>query len=316
MSTRKALLIGIDHYRDTPLNGCVSDCMSLYPLLDRHEEGERNFDTKLITSTPNSTISADAIDSQLVELLREREDIALFHFSGHGHRENQRSYLVAQDGSKIRLTDILERINQSQPRQIVVFLDCCFSGGLGATTFLGEDYSILREGVALLVASRAGQPSAETPEGGVFSTLVVGGLEGGAADIVGYVTIAGLYAYMDEALGAWDQRPLLKANLTHLTALRKCRPLVPLETLRRLAEFFPSPEHQYPLDPSYEPDKNYPPHNPVHEEIFKQLQDCNRARLVDPVGADHMFYAAINSQACELTPLGQRYWRMARDNRI
>ena len=44
------------------------------------------------------------------------------------------------------------------------------------------------------------------------------------------------------------------------------------------------------------------------------LQRCRAAKLVEPVGEDHMYYAAMNSRSCALTPLGRHYWRMASNN--
>lgn len=318
MGAGKALLIGIDHYRNgiSPLSGCVNDATRLGPLLARNEDNSVNFDCRQILSTNESNITGGQLEELTDELLQHPDGLALFHFSGHGYRDDKGAHLVARDGSTFRTSDLLRRINESSARQVVAFLDCCFSGGLGTTDFIGEDHAILREGRALLVASRSSEAAAEIADGGVFSTLVMGGLDGGAADILGLVTVAGLYSYLDEALGAWDQRPLLKANLTTLARLRQCEPLVRLETLRVLPELFPNPDFLFPLDPSYEPDERYPPVNKEHEQIFKRLQECNRMRLVDPVEEDHMFYAAVNSTGCRLTQLGKRYWRRANDGRI
>jgi hypothetical protein len=40
------------------------------------------------------------------------------------------------------------------------------------------------------------------------------------------------------------------------------------------------------------------------------------ARLVEPVGADHLYFAAMQSGACRLTALGRHYWRMADEGRL
>lgn len=318
MATRKALLVGIDHYRSgvARLSGCVNDATRLTALLSRHENGDVNFDCKTVLSEPGTAITSTDLERYISGLLWQPEELALLHFSGHGACDNKGSHLVAQDGSTFRTSDLLRMLNESDAKQVVVLLDCCFAGGLGAADFIGDDHVVLRQGRALLVASRANEAASEIAGGGVFSTLLMGGLEGGAADVLGDVTVAGLYAFLDEALGAWDQRPLLKANLTTLARLRKCDPLVRLETLRMLPELFPSPDFMFPLDPSYESDERYPPVNKAHEAIFKRLQECNRMRLVDPVDADHMFFAAVTSTACRLTPLGKRYWRMAKDGRL
>jgi hypothetical protein len=312
----KALLVGIDHYSQAPLQGCVNDAFELSELLSRHDDGTLNFDCLTVLSDDGTDIGADDIQSSVDELLRNPDELVLFHFSGHGTKDAHGSHLVAQDGTLFRLTDLLSSVNKSPAKQVVVLLDCCFAGGLGAADFLNHDLALLKEGRAFLVASRSDETAAEDDDGGVFSTLLAGGLEGGAADVLGDVTVAGLYAYLDEALGPWEQRPLLKANLSTLAALRRCDPLVPLDTLRMLPALFPTSDTEFTLDPSYEPDEDYPPVNKEHEAIFKRLQDCNRARLIDPIGEDHMFYAAIHSTGCRLTAMGKRYWRMAKDGKI
>jgi hypothetical protein len=38
--------------------------------------------------------------------------------------------------------------------------------------------------------------------------------------------------------------------------------------------------------------------------------------LVEAVNAEFMYFAAMNSTGCRLTPLGRHYWRMAQEGRI
>jgi len=80
------------------------------------------------------------------------------------------------------------------------------------------------------------------------------------------------------------------------------------------AEFFPAPDYEFPLDPSYEPDAE--PANLAHEAIFAILQRCRAAKLVEPVGADHMYFAAMQGGACRLIPLGKHYWDLADQERL
>ena len=188
-------------------------------------------------------------------------------------------------------------------------------GGAGGVPQLGGDVAALREGISLLSASRSDQTAAETPSGrGLFSFYLCGALDGGAADVLGKVTLAGVYAYLSESFGPWDQRPTFKANVDRLHELRLCSPAVPVNKLRRLPEFFPNPDQEFPLDPSYEP--TVEPEHSEHQAIFEILQQCRAAKLVEPVRADHMYFAAMESQACRLTPLGKHYHRMSSQGRI
>ena len=156
--------------------------------------------------------------------------------------------------------------------------------------------------------------SVETGGGGVFTSLVVDALEGGAANLLGAVSATAIYAYVEAALGAWDQRPLFKAHVSSVVELRCCTPPITRDVLRRLPKLFPLPAEDLPLSPAYEPQA--PGSDAAKVFDFHDLQALNRVHLVVPVKAQHMYDAAMNSKACRLTPSGRYYWRLARDNRI
>jgi hypothetical protein len=89
---------------------------------------------------------------------------------------------------------------------------------------------------------------------------------------------------------------------------------VPLCELRRLPEFFVTADGELSLDSSFEPQAE--PSHPVNEAIFAILQSCRGAKLVEPVGCKHLYFAAIENKACRLTRLGKFYWRMANAGRL
>jgi hypothetical protein len=149
---------------------------------------------------------------------------------------------------------------------------------------------------------------------GQFSEHLEGALEGGAADVLGQVNVAGLYAYLSESFGAFDQRPTFKANIDRLHDIRRCAPGVALPILRKIATWFPEPDHRFQLDPSYEPTEQ--PTGHPNEQVFAGLQRLRAARLVEPVGADDMYYAALRHKSCQLTALGKHYWQLANARRI
>jgi hypothetical protein len=213
----------------------------------------------------------------------------------------------------IAFSQVLAKVAGSSVREVVLILDCCFSGAAGGVPQLATTAATLREGVSILTASRGDQVAVEWAHG-VFSTFLGGALEGGAADVVGKVTIAGLYSYLDECFGPWDQRPAFKSNVDRLNELRRCAPAVPPSELREICDHFPAADHLFALDPSYEPDAE--PRDPVHERAFATLQKYRAAKLLVPVGAEHMYFAALESKACRLTPLGRHYWQLARDGRL
>jgi hypothetical protein len=212
------------------------------------------------------------------------------------------------------MNDVLAMANNSPARERVIILDCCHSGALGQLPAVDNDTALLKEGVSVLSASRASEVSMEVDGGGLFTRLVCDALSGGGADVCGKVTVAGVYAYVDEALGGWDQRPLFKSHVSKLVSLRTCTAAVDPKILRLLPRYFRSPKDEYPLDPSYEPDAE--PKHPEHEAIFAHLQKLRAARLIIPVGEEHMYFAAMNSRSCKLTALGAHYWHMANSGKI
>jgi len=323
VAMRRALIVGIDDYTSAPLAGCVNDANAIAALLAKHHDSSPNFDVKLVTA-PADQITRVELRKNIEQLLAAPADVALFYFSGHGTENNLGGYLVTQDATRydegVALTDVLTFANKSPVREVVILLDSCHSGALGQLPAIENDKANIREGVSILTASRSSEVAVESGGMGLFTSLVVAALDGGGADAVGRVTVASVYAYVDESLGPWDQRPLFKSHVSTLIPIRTAKPAIDVAILRQLPEWFPQPDVAFDLDPSYEPDKHEATGpvevNEEHERVFACLQKCRAAKLVEPVGEEHMYYAAINSKSCRLTPLGRHYWRLANEGRI
>lgn len=318
---RRALIVGIDDYPDAPLAGCVNDAIAIEQLLERNADDSLNFTCRVLTvaNGNDAPITKPSLFEQINKLFEHECDVALFFFAGHGTENNLGGYLVTPDAGRynegVSMDEVLKLANQSKAREVVVILDCCHSGALGNLPAIDNSKSLLREGVSVLTASRSSQASVETHDGkGLFTSLVCDALAGGAADVVGNVTVASVYAYVDQVLGAWDQRPLLKSHVSKLIPLRVCAAGVSMEILRRLPKYFSTPDELFHLDPSYEPDAE--PRGHENEKIFADLQKYRAARLLIPVDEDHLYFAAMRNKSCRLTELGQFYWRLANGGRI
>lgn len=316
--SRKALIVGIDAYPDYPLEGCVNDAKKLTSLLQRNDDGSINFDCQTLLAGDDEVNEADLIGA-IKALFKDKADFALFHFSGHGAINDLGGHLSTQDGQEndegVRLTDVIDLANKSPVGEILIILDSCHSGDAGNLSNVNNTVQ-LREGVSILTAARDTQFAMEdeTEPAGVFSLLLASALEGGAADILGRVTVAGLYAYVDQAFGPWAQRPLFKSHVSSFASVRNCKPALELQSLRALTEYFETGDAVRALDPSYEPDEK--PKNKKNEAIFAGLQQMRAARLVEPVSEEHLYYEALNSGGCKLTRLGQYYWKLVNDGRI
>lgn len=314
---RRALVVGIDDYPSAPLHGCVNDAKQLAHVLEYHDTGRRNFQCVLVTTPPSPTTRA-ILREKLRALFCQPADLAFFHFSGHGTVMNLDGYLVTPDYDQndpgISMSEVLSLANNSQVKEIFITLDCCYSGRLGGVPAINSDTATLREGVSIITATRSGQEALEVGSGGVFSNLLVESLAGGAADLLGKVSAASVYSYIDNALGAWDQRPLFKAHVSRFAELREAKPKIELATLRKIVQHFPLPAEELLLSPEFEPEAE--PHNTKREDTFRDLLKLRDAGLVIPVGEDHMYYAAIHSKSCALTSLGKYYWRLVNEKKI
>lgn len=321
---RKALVVGINKYPTAPLRGCVNDASAFATVIGTNGDGSPNFDVRLHTDVPTK----GELIGLMLELFKGDSDIALFYFSGHGYENKLGAYLVTPDAEKldvgVSMNDLLVMTNESEARNKVIILDCCHSGAVGTSMLTGGVTSSLNKGVTILTASKADESAVEVGGHGVFTNLLLAALQGGAADIRGEVTPGSIYAYIDQALGTWEQRPVFKTNITEFVPLRSIPAKVPLEVIRKLTQYFPTAEQEFPLDPSYE-DTNSPkiehaiiePYaNEENVAIFKDLQNFQSVGLVVPVDASYMYFAAMESKSCKLTALGYHYWRLVKDKRI
>lgn len=321
---RKALIVGINDYPQYPLNGCINDAQSMGEMLSKHEDGSKNFDVNLQTNIKSKGQLLEFID----KLFKGNSEVALLYFSGHGYLDELGGYIVTPDYCShdmgVSMSDILKYANKSKAENKVIILDCCHAGAMGniATNNTGE--SIVGNGVTILTSSRDDESSMEIDGRGLFTNLLIEALKGGAANIQGNITPGSIYAFIDQALGAWEQRPLFKTNIQRFVSIRNVIPSVSLEELKVLTDCFSSPIEEMKLDPSFEfTNSNAIQHEIVkpyadesNVKIFKKLQKLESVGLIKPIGEEHMYFAAMNSKSCKLTTLGKYYWKLLSEERI
>lgn len=313
---RKALFLGINDYSNiNPLNGCNNDAIEMASVLKRHASGTPNFHSKVYTTAENN-LSRRVVEESIQELFSGSCDVALLYFAGHGQFDDNlhegmiipQDYRDSRDG--VRVSDILQWAdNATGIKNKIIILDCCEAGGAGEVRQLKGGASVISDGITILTACRKDEYAQEVSGHGVFTKLMLQALHGGATNVLGHVTPGSLYSFVDNALGPWEQRPVFKTNVSEFISLKEHTPLVPLETLRQLPEWFPESETVYALTPEYEPE--YSNHNPELGKIFAQLQKCNRHSLIEPVDSEHMYFAAMESTGCRLTALGAYYRELA-----
>ena len=201
---KKALFVGLTKYPSCELSFCDNDATSMKDLLETNGNGDPNFEAKIITDKCTKAELMKAID----ELFSGKADVALLYFSGHGTDFNS-GYLVTTDATDhdygVPMSEVMRMANASNITNRVIILDCCFSGKFGQNGTTTATDSPLEEGVTIMAASQNDEYAVENPDvgHGEFTNLLIQGLKGGAADISGKITPAGLYSYVYQSLGAW-----------------------------------------------------------------------------------------------------------------
>lgn len=329
---KRALLVGIDDYPGAPLAGCVSDATEMAELLRRHADRTSNYDVRLVTSEIQA-IDRPRLRSLLGELFENARDAELFFFfAGHGAQTAWGAELVTQDYTTnslgVSLSDVIGLANESPAKEVVLVLDCCYSGDAAnlagiQSAAVAQPFrvptAVLREGVTILAASRATEPSAEIAGHGAFTRLLTEGLEGAAADVLGNVTALSLYAFASRAFGAWEQRPVFKSHVLEPGTVRACSPELDRDLLRRLTMYFPTADARVRMSPAYEGEGRPLPagHAGTAEQqafdYFKRLR--NTGLLATEEEAD-LYFVAIGSKEVFLTRSGRYFWRLAKEDRL
>ena len=130
-------------------------------LLTKNEDSSPNFECRKLIA-PNGgaspTISRALLKKEIETLFKDKAEVALLYFSGHGTVNNLGGYLVTEDAKSydegVSMTDVLTMANASKAEEVVIILDCCHSGNLGNVPAIDNMKAMLREGVSILTASR------------------------------------------------------------------------------------------------------------------------------------------------------------------
>ncbi|GBR02624.1 caspase family protein [Asaia siamensis] len=319
MSHRRALIVGINDYASAQcLTGCVADAKAVTELISRNEDESVNFQCDTLISGPHQDmVTAPYLRRKLEEHFDQNFiGDALFYFSGHGAATSLGAHLLTYEGAQyapgIPMRDLVDLANKSRARNVFIFLDCCYAGAAGGDEeAFGsiENEARLREGITILAAARPRQCAQEAAGHGVFTRLVLAAMCGGAADIRGRVSAAGIYAYCDTVLGAFDQRPIYKSHAATLEPIRKCLPIVRDKELRKLPIYFSNQTASYQLCSSYE-ETNIDA-IPKHVAIFKTFKQFQTAGLLRCETGQDLYWTALRSERVSLSPLGQLYWELA-----
>jgi uncharacterized caspase-like protein len=312
----RALLVGINHYPESPLRGCINDAIAVEELLSKNEDQSPNFFCRRLTSNDHK-VTLPELRRHVNDLFKDDADRVLFYFSGHGYENNLGGYLVTHDAKNyaegMALSELIALANSAlrskRIREVILILDCCHAGYLGSITGFDHIQAVLMPGLSILTSSSPSQYSVETAKGGLFTSILCEGLRGGAADILGRITVAGLYNYLDQMLNPWQQRPQFKTYAEKMHVLRIGKARVSPQEIKAITKLFLAPSHKFRMNETFE----YTSSNAIPEKVklFDQLKKFRDAGLVTvPEPLNDLYWAAMKNGYAELTLSGQLYWKM------
>jgi Caspase domain len=211
-----AVLIGFNKYMDQDsfptLNYAKKDSKDLYDVLTHPEIGEFSKENVVLINDdhPYQTDRIEEILYKMVVKDRKPGDTVLVYYSGHGFIAGDRSrvYLATPEISLLNVMNnpkaglgMFELYNdiflQSNALNVIVMLDCCFSGSFNqpasvtkneqiipahydTSNFFLDDRLINQEGKVAFVSSSEKGYSRESHEfqNGIFTYFIVNGLKG------------------------------------------------------------------------------------------------------------------------------------------
>ena len=244
--TKYALLIGVSRYFDastfSQLDCCEFDARAVYDrVISPRILGYQPRNVELMhDSVPDHEHYKLPIESQILWFLQqfaqrlEQNDTFLLYFSGHGCVKDGEAFIAAKDtrwedlgadGKGIRLSVIQQLLSESRAAQKIVILDACHSGSdltkAGPALHEEEFQDALQQlarGMVVLSSCEKGEKSWALQKRSIFTEHLLAGLDGGAHDQEGNVTVFSLAEYVGKAVANWasERKPPVKQTPTLL----------------------------------------------------------------------------------------------------
>lgn len=232
---RLALIVANDEYQDLALRKLRApgqDADALARVLSDPEIG--TFQVHTVLNRESHRI-AEEIEGFFSE--RSRDDLLLLYFSCHGVKdEDGRLYFAASNTKLTRLAAtavsslfVNEQMDRSRSRQVVLLLDCCYSGAFARLTAKAGTSVEVKErfqgnGRVVITASNAMEYAFEGPTlamnagaQSIFTSAIVEGLQTGEADRDrdGRISVDDLYDHVYERVHAAtpNQTPAMFAQI-------------------------------------------------------------------------------------------------------
>jgi hypothetical protein len=213
---RRALLVGFATYDElSALPCCAADVGELRAVLADNARGD--FD---VVQTITGRTTQAGLERAVAELFAANDaDLLVFYFTGHGLVTQSGELLLAlpiTDGRALATTTlafsrVMELLDTSRAHNVVVILDCCYSGAAGAAipqVAAERPFARATTGPSsyVLASSLAGQESWQSDSGtlSVFTGCLLAGMATGEGDhdSDGMVSIDEAFAHAHDLIGA------------------------------------------------------------------------------------------------------------------
>ncbi|MEO1257409.1 MAG: hypothetical protein AAFZ15_01385, partial [Bacteroidota bacterium] len=183
-------------------------------------------------------------------------------------------------------------------------------------TIKDNEFALLKQGVTVLAATTWDDTAAEFNGKGVFTTILLEGLNGAAKNILGDISIMGLYACAENMLSPFQQRPVFKTFIDQITPLRRCTPVVSEVNLNKLVtqEFFPKPESVVKVNPDILNKKKA--EFDISFDTFLMLSTYEKAGLLECDDGKSLIETTLEWGECRLSTYGKHVWRLLKNKRI
>jgi len=221
-----AILIGVNEYQDPKLLSlkyAEKDCLDLSKVLTHRDYG--CFSKKNVQIIAGSKATTQTVRQALDKVIENygQNDTVLIYYSGHGFFAGSRNKVYIGTYDVNTLTSKNKAINgvslayireevfaKSNAKNILLFLDCCFSGAIEQERVRTRIYSgqmaigISRGGARIAFVSSSGNSVSfedDEFENSIFTSYILKGLQGEATnEVSGNVTLHSLMRYLSSAM--------------------------------------------------------------------------------------------------------------------
>lgn len=271
MGKRAALLVGISEYGEGfgPLPGSLKDIQAMVDVLKDPECGA--FEVKDLKNCSDTSLES-AIEGFFSG--KDADSLLLFYFSGHGDLGsggilNQHLHLCAKNSRKEngRLIEssalsagfLKRQMDLCPAKQIVVILDCCYSGKIADLLTKGEvdiDFDELKaRGRVILASSSAAKVALQERDGlSLYTQFLIEGMEGAAYPGQGdWIVARNLHEHADrrfeiERKGSYRPKILAEDTGYDLPIVRAPKPDPKLEYRQEVDRIFQELDEEMHLE--------------------------------------------------------------------